>query len=34
MPAETLTSGVKDWQRLFDREIDTGAWLWKDLIDE
>ena len=34
MPADTLISGVKDWQQLFDREIDTGAWLWKDLVEE
>jgi hypothetical protein len=34
MPVDTLISGVKEWHKLFDREIDTGAWLWNDLVDE
>ncbi|MET7242253.1 hypothetical protein ABZT49_02690 [Methylobacterium sp. EM32] len=34
MPAETIIGGVKDWQKLFDREIDTGSWLWADLTSD
>jgi hypothetical protein len=34
MPGGTIISGVKDWQKLFNRELDTGAWLWTDLTSE
>ena len=33
MPAESMISGTKDWQRLFGREINTGGWMWRDLTE-
>lgn len=30
-PEDSVISGTKDWQRLFGREIDTGAWTWQEL---
>ena len=31
IPGECPVTGLKDWQRLFGKSIDTGAWLWSDL---
>jgi hypothetical protein len=31
LPKGTTVSGVKDWQKLFGKETDTGAWPWKEL---
>jgi hypothetical protein len=32
LPPETAVSGTKDWQQVFGRAVDTGGWLWKDLV--
>ena len=31
LPPDCPVSGLKDWQKLFGKSIDTGAWLWRDL---
>jgi hypothetical protein len=31
IPPDCPVTGLKDWQRLFGKAIDTGAWLWGDL---
>jgi hypothetical protein len=31
LPPDCPVSGLLDWQRLFGKSIDTGAWLWHDL---
>ena len=30
LPRDCPVTGLKDWQRLFGKSIDTGAWLWSD----
>ena len=34
MPIDAIISGIKDWQKLFGRQIDTGSWLWSDLVND
>jgi hypothetical protein len=31
LPPDCPVAGLKDWQRLFGKAIDTGGWLWSDL---
>src|SRR4029077_9448805 len=34
LPSDTTISGVKDWNKLFGKETDTGAWPWKELAGD
>lgn len=34
IPPGSEVSGTLDWQRLFGKDLNTGAWLWKDLVAE
>src|SRR5262245_55615338 len=34
VPAGTTVSGAKQWQVLFGKDSDTGAWLWEDLTKD
>jgi hypothetical protein len=34
LPLGTTVSGVKDWQKLFGKETDTGGWPWKELAGD
>jgi hypothetical protein len=34
IPPGSEVSGTLDWQRLFGKDLNTGAWLWKDLVEQ
>jgi len=34
IPDGVTITGTKDWQQLFGRDIDTGGWVWRDLIKD
>jgi hypothetical protein len=34
LPGESSISGTRDWQRLFGKDINTGGWLWENLVKD
>jgi hypothetical protein len=34
LPADCTVSGTRDWQRLFGKDINTGGWLWRTLVED
>jgi hypothetical protein len=34
LPGDARVTGTRDWQRLFGKDISTGGWLWKALVED
>jgi hypothetical protein len=34
LPADCAISGTRDWQRLFGKDINTGGWQWRNLVED